>query len=247
MNYGQERGEPFYLKVAQGEVSGAGSVHRYGSNSSAVTGDSIWAPGGAYPWGAFAPLATGSNLWFKSTSESDTSTLTISGLDKDGLPQKEVITLTGTVAVVSTKLWYRVFRMFYGLGASNVGAITANIDTAVGTVVAQIIPDFGETQMSMYTIPANETGYSLGGSVTCGKSDNALIGVYSRLYGKSFRVAHQAEVYQNTYVYTYLVPIPTPPLTDIDFRVISTAGGISAAITIAYDLLLVEGGTYAPD
>ena len=226
----------FLFDVVRGAIPNALSVHKFGANfdiDQADDPESIWTGGGLYPW---ASLSSAQTIYCLSTSASDTTTLTIEGLDADYNQQSETVTLTGTTAVTTANTYTRVFRMTYD--ASNVGDITARVTSGTGTVVAQIDAGYAQTLMAVYTIPAGYTGYLTTLDATIDGTKTCQMLMYHRLTGKPFRIAHVAES-DGHYRYDFTAPLKLPEKTDIDIRVNEVSGN-DARVTANFDIVLLK-------
>jgi hypothetical protein len=225
------------LGVAKGQFDDVTSVHKFGANfdiDNTSVPETVWTAGGLYPWSS---LATAQTLYCLSDSASDTSTLTIQGLDSDYNLLTETVTLTGTTAVTTTNQFIRVFRMSYNGGASNVGTVTARVTSGSGTIVAQIDEEFSETLMCVYTIPAGYTGYLLCGDASVQKNKDVQIKFFVRQFGQSFKIAHMAEVFERTYRYDFPIPMKLPEKTDLEVRADNVESN-NTRLTANFDLIL---------
>jgi hypothetical protein len=225
------------LGVAKGQFDDVTSVHKFGANfdiDNTSEPETVWTAGGLYPWSS---LATAQTLYCLSDSASDTSTLTIQGLDSDYNLLTETVTLTGTTAVTTTNQFIRVFRMSYNGGASNVGTVTARVTSGSGTIVAQIDEEFSETLMCVYTIPAGYTGYLLCGDASVQKNKDVQIKFFVRQFGQSFKIAHMAEVFERTYRYDFPIPMKLPEKTDLEVRADNVESN-NTRLTANFDLIL---------
>jgi hypothetical protein len=227
----------FGLGLAKGQFDDVTSVHKFGANfdiDNTSEPETVWTAGGLYPWSS---LATAQTLYCLSDSASDTSTLTIQGLDSDYNLLTEIVTLTGTTAVTTTNQFIRVFRMSYNGGASNVGTVTARVTSGSGTIVAQIDEEFSETLMCVYTIPAGYTGYLLCGDASVQKNKDVQIKFFVRQFGQSFKIAHMAEVFERTYRYDFPIPMKLPEKTDLEVRADNVESN-NTRLTANFDLIL---------
>jgi len=224
------------LGASANQYDGISVIHKFGANFDIDTGstpESVWTGGGLYPWDEFDSAQT---LYLISTSASDTTTLHIEGLDANYNLQSETVTLTGTSAVSTTRTYSRIYRMAYD--ATNVGTITARVDSGTGTVVAQIDIGYAQTLMAIYTVPANHSAYLLCGDITINAFRDIQLKFFTRLNGKPFRIAHMAET-RGTYRYDFPIPMRMPEKTDLDVRVDDVSLSNSRC-TANFDLLLVR-------
>ena len=222
------------LDSARGAERDYSLEHKFGANPNLVSGSqTIWTQGGNYPWSA---LDNPQILYLKSTSASDTGSLTVYGLDADYVLQEETVTLTGTTAVATQNTFKRIYRMIYSDGAGNVGALTASTVSGTGTVVAHILAGDSQTLMCVYTVPANTRAYGCQYTVGIGKGGDASFKLYTRAFNGTFRIRGQVELYQSTFTQTYAVPSYLPPKTDIDLKAVT--GGNNFPATGSFDLIL---------
>lgn len=221
--------------VASGRHLDISHVHKFGAvpaMSQNQTG-TIWdVDDTPYPWSAWA---TAGSVSVPAVAAGDNGvSLIIEGLDANYMPQTETLTLSDTGAVPSTKSFIRLFRAY--TAAPNTGAVTI---TKSGNTVAKIQAGKAQTLMSIYTIPANYTGYLLQGSASCQAGADATGNMYVRYFGQtSFRVGHSFEFSGagGQYLYKFPVPIKIPAKSDIDIQ--ATVRSNNARITAAFDLLL---------
>jgi hypothetical protein len=164
MPWGKLNFENNYFAIAKGEVTDKSTVFISGGNLQANPAnmpETVWNVGGAYPWSAW----NGGNkrLYLVSTSASDTHSVLLSGLDNNYNPISEVVTLQGTTPVASAlSTYFRLNSAMYLDGDfANIGDITIKIGSASGTTVGMIGDTEGLTSMSIYTVPAGYTAYSL--------------------------------------------------------------------------------------
>jgi hypothetical protein len=150
--------EPFDLQVARNQVDGHSGVEIFGYST--AIGSSAQGPmwegqtlsGGLYvPPSAAAPLVLVSD----SASDNTTRSVVIEGLGAGFVPLTETIALNGTTNVTTTNSFLRINQMSM-LNSTNTGNITASISS---TVYAKINAGAGQTQMSIYTVPAGYTFY----------------------------------------------------------------------------------------
>lgn len=236
------QGKPWELQVAQGTVANAKFVHIAGYNpdidlNNPVTPETIWSNTGLYPWYAFSD--SGSTIYFISTSTSDVGCrFRVQGLDANWEEQTEIITLNGTTAVTGNNVWTRINNMTIESANVNVGTVTARVTNGTGTIVDLVLPGEGYNATGIYTIPAGKTGYLMVGDASVSKNDDVTIKMYVREYGKAFRLAHIAEVYESFYRYDFRVPIPLAPKTDIDVR--AQAYNDNTQVSCNFDIILID-------
>lgn len=227
------------LSIAQGEVNGHSSIHKFGavptmSNNNSGT---VWDVNDTdYPWSSWD---TPSTIQIPAVATDDGLSITVEGLDENFEIQTATAVISSTVATPVVGTWSRVYRA-YCTNASNVGAIPIQKG---GVTVANIIAGKAQTLMAVYTVPANTTGYLMKGTCTCGASADATGDVYVRYEGQpNFRIGHSFEVSGTggEYTYEFSVPIRLPAKTDIDVRAAVRTN--NARVTAAFDFILVKDG-----
>lgn len=138
-------------------------IHKFGSIAALAATDDIWSGSNSYPFPAAAAATTAiSGDDEDGGAGGDTGALTIRviGLDADYLEVSQDIILNGTTvtAAFTTPLirCYRAWVLTVGAGATgtNIGAIDIKHGS---TIIAQIPVGLGQTQMAIYTVPADYT------------------------------------------------------------------------------------------
>jgi hypothetical protein len=243
----------YYLEVARGNVEGQSSINKFGHNPAATPGDDIWGGGGSYN---FYPT-TAQSMEILSTDADDTSagsgarTIIVYGLDENWEEQSEVLTLNGGTPVNLTNTYIRMFRavvLTAGTTETNEGALVVRIQGG-GTTAIFIGALDGQTQHTIYTIPAGKTGYFIKGYVALADDDkNGEVAEFQWQArpnnGVTGAWAVKGEVGLNNigtsaWIYQYGVPAgPLPPKTDIRIRVVSSTATLG--VVGGYDLVLID-------
>ena len=144
-------------------------VEKFGSNPAIGTSEEgVWDSGGAYPWLGTWDANPGVAQVITSTNATDAEgangmeSIHVFGLDENGHPQSEIVTMSGTFTVTTVGLYNMIYRMHgegVGLNGDTSNAGTISLRPAGGSFTAAIIrPLQGQTQMAMYTIPAGMVG-----------------------------------------------------------------------------------------
>lgn len=223
--------EPFDLQVSRGQVDGHeplklfGYTTALGSTAMGPLWEGLTGSGGSYAYPSSAVVMT-----LVSSSASDTAvSILIEGLGAGYVLQNEIVALNGTTNVVTTNTFLRINRMSTVAGNA-VGNVTA---TNGGTTYAKINAGNGDTQMSIYTVPAGYTLYQT--NFEAGSNTSVTSGAYirKRTYvvdnPKGGVITTQAQtvfVQVNTLPITY--PIEFPEKHDIQWQ-FQGAGGAGAA------------------
>ena len=255
------------LSIAQGNVTGATFIHKFGQAPDFDTGDgfvTIWD-------GADDSLLTGAamNYTYSSTddiglisssSSSDTGDIEIQGLDGDGNLVTQTITLNGQTDVdisgVGGTDLKRVFRM-KNVGSSDfVGDIylrtngsgqSGGVPSTPNTVRAIVNNGNNQTLMAIYTIPTGKTGYMrdwYANTAGASKNSNYVIKLLARPSGEVFQLKHISalnETGTSALQHMYTEPEVFSAGTDIEMQTNVTAVGVTvAAVGGGFDIVLID-------
>ena len=226
--------EDFNLQLARGHISNHSHVNKFGWNTGlGSTFETIWDGSNVYTYhNAGTAVLTGDTP----ASDND-STVEIQGLDENFVLQTEIATVGGSA---TTTQFSRVFRMI--LKTANVG--TTNVDeircTVDNTTAAVIIADGGQTQMSLYTIPAGKTGYLKQFQGSIDKQKEVVFRIIARDNDSNGAFTEKARfgTFGTPVHYTYTYPLKFSANTDIQVQ--AKAGATTEAGAI-FDLVLVDG------
>ena len=217
----------FLLDVSRGAVPGHTNVFFGGRNRSVSnnTEATCWNVGGLYPWSAWNGGA--GTLTLVSDSALDTGIVVLlDGLDANYAPQTEVITVNDGTTVTTTKSFFRLNS------ATNIGSKacvgTINIRRN-GVIVGRINADKQSTSMSIYTVPAGYTAFSVWGEFAILGSNSAEVRAYWRFYGGVFIGVYATEVTGTSYQSIPPLPGRIPEKTDIDNRVALGTNNLTAS------------------
>jgi hypothetical protein len=233
---------PFELQVARGQIVGHERLNLFGNTTS--LGSSAYGPlwegltgaGGAYAYPSSAVVMT-----IVSSSASDTAvTIRVNGLGVDYVLQSEDVALNGTTGVVTTKTFLRINSMETYSGNA-VGDVTASNG---GTTYAKIIAGNGNTQMSLYTVPAGYTFYQT--YYQADTNTSVTSGAYVKL---RTRVVHPERggvitaQNQTAFVQQLQIPLQYPEAFeekhDIQYQMIG-AGGAGAVANVYVGGVLIK-------
>jgi hypothetical protein len=234
------KNEQFDLQVGRGQIQGHQSVFLFGYSASITNAAFIpaWENTAAYTYPASAVAMS-----IVSTSASDTAVkIIIYGLDANYNPINETVTLTGTTPVVTTTLFFRVNQLDVLPNSVNpVGVVTAKNG---GVTYGQIAIDVGQTNMSVYTVPA---GYSLYGThVAAWSSTSVTSGVYATFRAQALSPAGTKYVvsqapFLNTFEFAAQYPLKFEEKTDVQFQFKSSGAGLAIG-TIFEGVLIANNG-----
>jgi len=254
--------DPF-IDISRGLYADKFAIHKFGANESSPSGTrrDIWWNGSTtagdidYPW----PTTTETvSLVSSSTADDATPTsstgaqsVTLEGLDGNWDTVSETIDLNGTATVTTTATFRRLYRVYIAevgtYTGSNVGNITCT-HTSSGGVLAYVPAGFGQTHLSMYTVPAGHTAYlrHAHGSVSAGTNKDATLRFWRRLnsdditqpFSGGARVVHTWEQLQGAVELDFYSMPSFPEKTDLWW---TANGSATTAVSVVYDLIVVEG------
>lgn len=233
------------VHIARGGVASVSHINKFGFNDQVPTTFEVIAVGSAnftYPTtaGVVTVVSTDAN-----DDDGDTGARTVSleGLDGDYNQITETVTLNGTTNVTSTKSFLRLFRMKVETAGSSDGGEGIITATIGGNELGRIDPEFdNQTLQAAYTIPAGKTGYLIRMQTTSTKDNKAaMVGFFTRSSNADsvFSVKQLIEVYRNSVVVDFPVPIEIPAKTDVELRGKNLDSG-NVSIGGTFDLILVD-------
>lgn len=220
--------EPFDLQVSRGQVDGHTGIEIFGftPNIANTASGPMW-EGQTQSGGLYIYPSSAAPLVLVSTSTSDTTALSvrIEGCGAGFVPLSETIALNGTTNVTTTNSFLRINAMYVTNG-TNVGVITAKISS---TTYAQINAGVGQTQMSIYTVPAGYTFYLSYTQYDAAIGFTSSAFMTAQEYNKdnvsgALTLTHQTVFVQKQET-PFTAPIAHTEKTDIQFCVKSSAGG----------------------
>ena len=231
----------YHDEVATGGISSLSYIEKFGRNTTVASGaqETIWDGSTLYSYAATAVITHAI-----SANAGDTMDIEIQGLDADWALVVQTITLTGDTQVALTTPLIRVFRARLVGGTASLGVISITT-TGQSATYAQILVGVNQTNMAIYTIPAEKTGYlhvwyasmlrATGTTATAADVD-----LYRRDFEEVFRSTQPIGI-QNTgsgqWQYRYTFPIKLPAKTDIEVRATPTA---NADISAGFSVELVD-------
>ena len=243
------------IPIANGDVAGYAAIHKFGRNPSVGNApETVWMHGGTYE---YLDVGSASTLYAYSADSEDSAsgdgarTITILGLDNNFDEIEETVTVGGAATTLEFLRVYRAFVATAGVTTTNEGNVL--ISTASGgggTVLADIGTigtgstfGLGQTQLSLYTVPAGKTGYLTTWNVGCAPMNNkATVVLKSReLDGDApFRTKDIVDLVGGYHTQNYSIPLRFPEKTDIE---VIASGDTSTIISSSFDVILVDNPT----
>ena len=237
---------PYYQQVAEGKITGASIVTKFGFNTDiGASYEDIWSAGGDVHY-----ISTAGTCSVVSDEIIDNATglgawkINMQGLDASGDMQEEEILLTGTTPVITSGSWSVVFRAYVTeMGSANTdglsnGTITFTVD---GGVCAEIPEDYAQTEMSLYTVPTGKKGYILTFQISSPRADDAEIELLARGSRTSpWAVKLRVTTHEGLHQTTPVVPMgPFPAGTDVRWRAKRVGSG-DVDVSVQFQMLLID-------
>jgi hypothetical protein len=149
----ERRVEDFDLQVARGQVAGHSTVNIYGYQPLVgTTFLPLWENATAY---TYPVTAQQMNL---ASSNGDTATILITGLDTNYAVVTESVALTGSTPVTTANSFLRINSMSVSTSSASNPTGVVTLKNIAGTVTyAQINAGVGRSQAAIYTVPAGYT------------------------------------------------------------------------------------------
>ena len=248
-----------YFNIAQGNVVGTSVVSVFGNAPDFDSGGfaTVWdGANDAASWNqpkyVYSTIADIDRI--SSNNPADNQQITIIGLNGNYEEVIQNITLNGQTPVPITPL-LRVNKAYNNDSTNVLGyifvfvnvATTGGVPNASSNIRCIIDPENQESEMAIYTIPANKTGYILksyiantGNIKTTGYVARGII----REFGKVFRVNKKYSVTNEGNSFAdleFIVPLSIPEKTDLEIDVNHTVVNITGSnITGGFHIILVD-------
>lgn len=226
------------------------NVTKFGYNPDVDTSteEDVWDVGGQYP---YATVASALSVVSTSTGDGPAGAgiwqVFIVGLDSDFNEINEILDLNGTTPVETVGEYYRIYRMrAYAAGSAGDGdAADAQGDIVATSVVeltvqAAILTGNTSTKMSMFTAPANYTGFVTSAIVSGGPNDDFAIDFQIRSTAGLMVTVSEIAISNSAVA---IVPFnaflgPIPEKTDIKAKAIAISN--NAQVRVGYSVVLVR-------
>jgi hypothetical protein len=240
------------IQVALSRITGAEGVHKFGANHVVgTTIEDIWTVGGIYSWPTSAQtvsISAGGNA-ADTAAGAGARSVTVQGLDENWHLAEETIATAGASASASTATtFFRIFRAFVATAGTYTGNNTGNIDIENdddNDTLARIDALYGQTQMSMYTVPAGKRAALISVTLTVGSNQLSNIRMLRRENADTVaapfsaaRVLFEADAFVGTEPIPLESVILLPEKTDIWLD--GAAAASVASMNASYDLCLLD-------
>jgi len=233
--------EPFELQVARGQIPGHLALDIYAYNPSfGNVEETVWEGSGVYTYPTEA-----TQMSVSSSEDTDTSTVTIWGLDADYNFIEEAVVVTGQTPLTTTQSFLRINYVFVTQDSPG-GQMYIGTGTVTAGVPAEIygyVNGDNVSLSSVYTVPAGHTLYLDRGTISVTSDPAATINgrLMVRPFGQVFRTAAIINAI-NAYVeFNWSFPIRVPEKTDLEARVRCLKNQTNSA-TVSFEGVLIKDG-----
>ena len=245
-------GSDHSLDISRGFAGGQSGVSKFGSNpnvSSSSTEDIIFQ--GTINW-----LQAATTVRVKAGNTNDTAAgsgaqqVIVEGLDENWEEQTETLVTNGTSAGTAGSITFiRLNRAYVGNVGTYSGANAGNVtieNSSGGTDLLTIEAGVGQTQSSVYTVPAGKTAYLTRMRVSSTSAKASDISMWQRrsaddvstpFTGK--RLVRRFNGVSGSIGFDFTSYPSFPAKTDL-WGSITTGSGATGAGSLAYDLILVD-------
>lgn len=233
------------IPIAAGKIEGYKHVNKFGFNDTVGTSFEpiyVGSENFTYPTNA-GPVSVVSDSSNDSETGSGARTVNLEGLDANYDTITETITLDGINPAVSNGSFIRLFRMRVetaGSSSSAEGVITATVG---GLDLAVLDPTYdNQTLQATFTVPAGKKAYLIRMQATSTKDNKAaMVGLFTRSNAPDsvFTVKQLVEVFRNSVVVQFPVPLEFPEKTDIELRGKNLGSG-QVSVGGTFDIVLVD-------
>ena len=182
-------------------------------------------------------LQIGGFIWWTAQQAATIADLeeTVSSLSSR-MAIEETVNMNGTnQSIATTASFAQVHRAFVASGDTNVGKI--QIKNASNVVVGEVAIGYGQTLMSVYTVPAGHTAYLSNLRVSSSKQTSSIIRLMVRPFGGVFRVQSTISLYSGSGETQFVTPLKITEKSNIDVRI---TGGTNNTVSCDFDMILVQ-------
>lgn len=240
--------------IGAGLIPGLAFANLAGGNLDIDAGslpETMWPGSNLYPW----PTAQ-FRAYVVSTSADDDSpsgigarTIRVSGLDINYVARTETFIMDGLTDVASAYAdWYRINSvevLTTGTSLTNVGTINVKIGAGASDIVGIIEAGRSLSRQGNYTSDTQHNAVCLGGSVEllqAGSGTEMEIACFTRTENGPWFAGISTSVRaagSSAYDSRIMIPLPRPPKTDFDMRIL-TCDANNVRANILMQVLLVD-------
>ncbi len=243
------------LAIAMGAVPGVKHINKFGTNHDiSTTYEYIWVQGNGWtqlPATTLLEVASTSALDVM-TSGTGAWTITIEGLDDDGVEITDIVELNGQTPVLTALQFSFVNRAYVsscGTGEVNAGIVriaddstswSVGVPVTTAAIQAMIDATHGQTQQMIYKVPSTHWLFTTRGYITADSSKVVTYRFYLMLPGTNCRrIGFEGTLSSGDTVLNFNPYFgPVPPGSIIYADAIVDVG--NAAVSAGLDFILVE-------
>lgn len=220
------------LELAHRRLDDATQVQIFGFNRTIETSyETVWNNGG----GIYTFPTEALTMSCVSSSDLDTMSILIQGLDASYEPLDDIVVLTGTTPVNSNVQFFRINAIVI-LSGNNVGNISL---TNGGTTYGYVEAAHGTEQAIIYSTPARHSLYVFTAHFTSGTvNPNKYLFSRACVQSSTGRIVRFWEsTFQRDVTFDLAVPFRVPPKTDFTIEAKSSSGTNELSIYLGCVLL----------
>lgn len=192
------------------------------------------------------PIESGDNYRIVTNASTGASFIWIVGQNATRNEIMEFVVLNGVNNVATANTYVRQYRArtFGPVTTGTVGTVTSTAQTD-GTISLQIVNGNNQTQMAIYTVPIDKTGYIVKwwGTMSKGVGSSAASVVRLRggtLDGLGYLLQSRAALTDGNSAFDYDYAVPSPIPGGIDIWVEADASANDTGIASGFDIILVD-------
>jgi hypothetical protein len=231
---------PLLHDIARGNVTGATALHKFGRNPSVgATEEVVWTGSSIYTYLSSAEvLQVSSDDIDDDGNPVDTGarTVTLVGLDGNYDEVTITITMNGTTSVPTTGTSFlRIYRAYVATAGStgaNEGTISIK-NNAESVTLARIEPGMNQTEMAMWTVPADNTFYLTKIWASESGVQDTILTLFVRPDGGVFQNKFTFVLNGSVLTRTYDLPISFAEKSDVEIR--ATTGATGGDVAAGFD------------
>lgn len=239
------------MNISLGRVTGISAVHKFGVNLAVgTTREDIWSLGGIYPWLQTerpVRIKAGGNAADTAAGNGARSVI-VEGLDENWEVATETLVTAGaSVSAATTTTFRRIIRAYVSTSGTYTGANTGAIiiESTAPNDLAEIQAGYGQTQMTMFTVPADKKALIYLPSITISAVQTGNARLLQRRNADivaapftSPRIISEVNGFTGSREHLGGFPILLPEKTDVWADGASVAS--TASITVEYSIALVN-------
>jgi hypothetical protein len=232
---------PVNWAIAGDAIRNYKQVSKFGMNDDVgASFETVWDGNAPYVWPTTATVASITGGAQDDAGGSGALTINVSGLDQNYNEYNEDVTMTGAAPALTTGKFIRIFRMKVltaGSDGTNNAAITAQINSQNAAIITT---GYGQTLMSLWTVPAGYTGWLINwyaNTSVISKANETRI--RTRPFGGAWNTKRTIHINGTGIQQPWEFPLVLTEKTDVEIQSKATAGGGDCAA--GFDIVYTAG------